>query len=206
MGDHYDNRIENLQILCPNCHAKTPNYRGRNSVKSTTPELLSLKYHKNHYCTCKNCQKEFYSDRVDRIRKFCSRECYNEYLNKIRNEGADPLQENGIGSVSLTEKYLKELVKQYSNLTEIANHVNISRTTVRNYLIRYGLYEDFKLKYDFHSIPVVQYDMDGNKLKEFPSISDAASFVGLKDTKGITKCCKGKRRSAGGYLWRFLFK
>lgn len=28
-GDNTDNRIENLQILCPNCHALTNNYRGR---------------------------------------------------------------------------------------------------------------------------------------------------------------------------------
>lgn len=29
-GDHNDNRIENLTILCPNCHAQTPTYRGKN--------------------------------------------------------------------------------------------------------------------------------------------------------------------------------
>ena len=29
-GDNTDNRIENIQLLCPNCHAQTDNYRGRN--------------------------------------------------------------------------------------------------------------------------------------------------------------------------------
>jgi hypothetical protein len=29
-GNRFDNRIENLQILCPNCHALTNNYRGKN--------------------------------------------------------------------------------------------------------------------------------------------------------------------------------
>lgn len=29
-GDRHDNRIENLQLPCPNCHALTDNYRGRN--------------------------------------------------------------------------------------------------------------------------------------------------------------------------------
>ena len=29
-GDKHDNRIENLQLLCPNCHALTDNYRGKN--------------------------------------------------------------------------------------------------------------------------------------------------------------------------------
>jgi predicted HNH restriction endonuclease len=29
-GDRDDNRHENLRLLCPNCHALTPTYRGRN--------------------------------------------------------------------------------------------------------------------------------------------------------------------------------
>lgn len=29
-GDRSDHRIENLQVLCPNCHAQTDTYRGRN--------------------------------------------------------------------------------------------------------------------------------------------------------------------------------
>lgn len=29
-GDRSDNRLENLRLLCPNCHAQTPTWRGRN--------------------------------------------------------------------------------------------------------------------------------------------------------------------------------
>ena len=29
-GDHFDNRLENLRLLCPNCHAQTDTYRGKN--------------------------------------------------------------------------------------------------------------------------------------------------------------------------------
>lgn len=29
-GDNSDNRIENLRILCPNCHSQTKTYRGKN--------------------------------------------------------------------------------------------------------------------------------------------------------------------------------
>lgn len=29
-GDNHNNEIENLQYLCPNCHALTDNYRGKN--------------------------------------------------------------------------------------------------------------------------------------------------------------------------------
>lgn len=41
-GDHHDNRIENLQILCPNCHAQTGSYRGKNIGKSTQEETTDV--------------------------------------------------------------------------------------------------------------------------------------------------------------------
>ena len=28
-GDRFNNKFENLEILCPNCHSITPNFRGR---------------------------------------------------------------------------------------------------------------------------------------------------------------------------------
>lgn len=33
-GDRFDNQIENLTILCPNCHSLTSTYRGRNMKSS----------------------------------------------------------------------------------------------------------------------------------------------------------------------------
>lgn len=32
-GDRHDNRIDNLRILCPNCHSLQPTHRGRNRRK-----------------------------------------------------------------------------------------------------------------------------------------------------------------------------
>jgi len=43
-GDNTDNRLENLQMLCPNCHALTDNYRGKKNKKE--------KY------LCKDCGEE----------------------------------------------------------------------------------------------------------------------------------------------------
>jgi DNA-binding CsgD family transcriptional regulator len=40
-GDRDDNRLENLQILCPNCHALTENFSGRNRRAREAAELVS---------------------------------------------------------------------------------------------------------------------------------------------------------------------
>ena len=33
-GDNKDNRLSNLRLLCPNCHALTPTYRSKNRKKA----------------------------------------------------------------------------------------------------------------------------------------------------------------------------
>lgn len=38
-GDGYDNRLENLLFLCPNCHSQTPNFSGRNGHLRARPEI-----------------------------------------------------------------------------------------------------------------------------------------------------------------------
>jgi hypothetical protein len=35
-GDGHDNRLDNLQILCPNCHSQTPNFGSRNPRRART--------------------------------------------------------------------------------------------------------------------------------------------------------------------------
>lgn len=41
-GIHNDNRLENLQVLCPNCHALTDNYRGKSNKKSAQMETSEV--------------------------------------------------------------------------------------------------------------------------------------------------------------------
>ena len=36
IGDNKNNQVTNLRLLCPNCHALTPTYRGRNRSKKRT--------------------------------------------------------------------------------------------------------------------------------------------------------------------------
>jgi len=38
-GDGYDNRLENLAFLCPNCHSQTSNFSGRNGHLRARPEI-----------------------------------------------------------------------------------------------------------------------------------------------------------------------
>lgn len=54
-GNHYNNELTNLQILCPNCHSLTQNYRNKNSklVKAyPLEENIGLLQNKSNICAC----------------------------------------------------------------------------------------------------------------------------------------------------------
>ena len=57
-GIRSDNRIENLTILCPNCHSQTNTYRGKNKkVRTLTPITLAKAIETERCCTrCINCE------------------------------------------------------------------------------------------------------------------------------------------------------
>lgn len=47
---------------------------------------------------------------------------------------------------------------------------------------------------------VIQLDLDGNFIKEWRSAAEAKKFLGIDN---ITVVCNGKRKQAGGYLWKW---
>jgi hypothetical protein len=65
-GNGHNNELNNLELLCPNCHAQTSTYRSRNCVKQIKEEKEKRIYKekKKHFCSCgkeikrgsKNCQ------------------------------------------------------------------------------------------------------------------------------------------------------
>lgn len=51
---------------------------------------------------------------------------------------------------------------------------------------------------------VVQYDLDGTQIKEYPSIREAVRETGVEHSC-ISRCCSGDRntKTAGGYVWKY---
>lgn len=63
------------------------------------------------------------------------------------------------------------------------------------YNLTYGSREGLK------DVPVLQYDLDGNYIKEFKSVKLAAQEVGIQP-RCISNVTHGWTKSAGGYIWR----
>lgn len=48
---------------------------------------------------------------------------------------------------------------------------------------------------------VLQYSLDGEFIREWPSIIEAGEGTGV-NSSCISSCCKGKLKTSGGYIWR----
>lgn len=49
---------------------------------------------------------------------------------------------------------------------------------------------------------VAQYDLNGNFIKEYDLVKDAAKAVG-KTLNNISACLRGKSKTSGGYIWKY---
>lgn len=51
--------------------------------------------------------------------------------------------------------------------------------------------------------PIKQYDLKGNYINTFDSASEASRNLNI-NRNHINSCCNNKRKTAGGYIWKFL--
>ncbi len=50
--------------------------------------------------------------------------------------------------------------------------------------------------------PIIQYNLEGEFIKEWNSAKDASMFIG-RNPSPITACCKGKQKTCYGFKWKY---
>lgn len=127
-GNHSNNTLENLQLLCPNCHAQTDNYcrpKKKDRVKTNSPRKRKSPMQLKPIVlgTCANCGKELTRRQTKRNRKYCSIECANKAQKKRPEK--DELK-----------KKLKEL--KFNNI-EVGKFYGVTEAAVRKWRKLYNL-------------------------------------------------------------------
>lgn len=142
-GIHNDNRIENLELLCPNCHALTDNFAGKNKkdniiTKSDEQKRVIKKgitedgqrYYDgygNYKVLCPKCKKNF----MNKEAKMC-RNCYDQeqLIPKITKEELFKIMENNsyysaADLLGVDRKTVSRWHKYYINEEEKENDTKI---------------------------------------------------------------------------------
>ena len=135
-GDNSNNTLENLEILCPNCHSQTDNYCSKNKnlkIINTIKDINDIKQLdrydvekykpikkiKNFKNTCTQCGKD-----TNNI-TFCSNECRNIYNQK---------------NIPNKEQLIEDIHKLKSKL-QISKKYKVSDNTIKKWIIKYNLIE-----------------------------------------------------------------
>lgn len=57
---------------------------------------------------------------------------------------------------------------------------------------------------DNQKLPVLQFDLNGNFIKEWDGLIDATKSLGKYSTN-IMRCCRGKFKQAYGFIWKYKY-
>ena len=145
-GNPLNHSESNLRLICPNCHALTENYRGRNvkngetkgrGYKVTHTErtqrdgVRKLNNLKDSVVECKYCHKNFIPRHGKQM--FCSDKCSKKYRsdNSARPDKCE----------------IEKLVNDGCSMTYIGSLYGVSTTTVKNWLRKYNLVAKTSFEY-----------------------------------------------------------
>ena len=113
----------------------------------------------------------------------------------------------GGDGISLSDEVINQIRKKWEegkNCSEIANELNLSHSTVYHRIAAYEDYdkqENFKRANQQYWKPVKQYDINGNYLKTFESISQAAKEINVYSTQ--IQAAIIKHQICHGYRWSY---
>lgn len=137
---------------------------------------------------------------------------YIKYYNSNKN-GYNSDKGGGIQKTIFQFNMDGTLNNTFSNLASAAASIGVNKKTISKACFNIhrttgGFYWCCSIPSSFFSKPdkrkksIIQYDVLNNFLEEYTSISEAASKLNISKS-GIAKCCRGERKSCGGYYWNF---
>ena len=139
----------------------------------------------------------------------------------LSKETCKKITQNKTGNKYKIKNLSSKIEEMYKtkNIQEISDELSLSFITVKNHLVENGLYvyhknrkrvsEETKIKKSAlmknkGNKPVIQYDKQGNHIKDFQSITEACLYLEKPNRQGdITACCQGKQKTAFGFIWKY---
>lgn len=134
---------------------------------------------------------------------------YNSKEEGYNSDGGGGIQKTVYQYDTITGK----LINKYSNLTDAGNVINITKQHLSNVCLSVNkYYRGFYWSYDFvekfislkdnRKKKVYQYNIQGEFIKEYNSVSEASKQSGCNKSS-IAKVCRKERKSSGGFKWEY---
>lgn len=176
-----------------------------NKRKSFTSFTKNLQYKDNYNCWCKDCCNKYEKARLilfpwKRFLKLIKQRCNDSNHSAYKYYGGKGIK------YSITYEELKFLWfrdKAYNMYKPSIDR----KDNDGNYELDNCQFIELSInsaKRNMENIirSIVQYDLNNNFIKEYSSLTLASINLNI-DCSCITKCAKNKRKTAGGYIWKY---
>lgn len=158
-GDHFDNRLENLIILCPNCHRLTDNHGNKNSsidllfkqiAEQTAEDKMKLLLEREE-----KRQKEILENKIryseiakfpkkEKVKKYCL-QCGKEITGRGEKYCSQECATIANAKIYPSKEELLEASKKYKSMEEMGRYYNITGNGLKKWFNKYEIYEEVKL-------------------------------------------------------------
>jgi hypothetical protein len=118
-GDHFDHRIENLRLLCPNCHSQTSTYCSKNKKRRSKKDPIFKEKEKHK---CKLCNK------IIRCESTYCGECYKNHRKELQS---NYVRKNKINWMPIEELLLR---LETTSFLALAKELGVSDNAIRKHI------------------------------------------------------------------------
>ena len=173
----------------------------------------SLKFHNAISTTGADNFKWEQIDTASNPNELAEKETKYIYDFKAQEEGYNG--DCGGGFQKLVYQYNENgiLIETYASLTEIKETLGIDKQRISSACLNSTMYDGSFWSYrklekiipktDLRIKAVNQYSLNQEFIENFKSASEASKLTGISKSC-ITRCCRGERKSSGGFIWNYI--
>ena len=146
-GDHTDNRIENLQLLCPNCHTQTDTYARNNIAKTNgfkvTTRVNEILNGSESYFKPKDIEELKERILPSKEKKYCQR-CGKEIIGDGDKYCSLECSEKARRKFEVTSEQLIKDFKEIKSFTGVGKKYNVSDNAIKRRTKKLGIYDEIR--------------------------------------------------------------
>ena len=167
-GNHFDNRLENLIIVCPNCHRLTDNCGNRNAsidllfkqiAEQTAEDKMKLLLEQEEKRRQEILENKYRYGEIskypkkEKVKKCCLK-CGKEIIGKGEKYCSIECATIANAKIYPSKEELLEASKNYKSMQEMGRYYNITGNGLKKWFNKYGIYDEIKSNFKQKTYPI----------------------------------------------------